>query len=155
MRVYECWDMANMDVVEMAALCVRDIMTRTVMTLTPQQSVPEAITLLARHRFRHFPVVEESRDLMGLVGVVSDRDLLRALTRGPGAERMTVQEIMETQVMTVRPETPLSATATVMLQQRINCVPVLDDEKRLCGIVTSADLLRVFQQLQEKIEQAR
>jgi CBS domain-containing membrane protein len=68
---------------------------------------------------------------------------------------MTVQEIMKPQVVAVRPETPLSAATTVMLQHRINCVPVLDDEKRLCGIVTSTDLLRVFQQVQEEIEQGR
>ena len=144
--------MANTDVFEMAALCVRDVMTQTVVTLTPLQSVPEAITLLARHRFRHLPVVEDGQ---GLVGVLSDRDLLRALTRGASADRMTVQEIMKPQVVTVRPETPLSAAAAAMLQHRINCVPVLDDEERLCGIVTSTDLLRVFQQLQEKIEQGR
>ena len=144
--------MVNTDVFEMAALCVRDIMTQTVLRLTPQQSVPEAISLLAQHRFRHLPVVEDAQNV---VGIVSDRDLLRALTRGPGTDQMTVQEVMKPQVVTVRPETPLSAAAAAMLQHRINCVPVLDDEKRLCGIVTSTDLLRVFQQLQEKIEQSR
>jgi acetoin utilization protein AcuB len=144
--------MANTDVFEMAALCVRDIMTQAVVTLTPQRSVPEAITLLAQHRFRHLPVVEDAQDM---VGIVSDRDLLRALTRGANVDQMTVQEIMKPQVVAVRPETPLSAATTVMLQHRINCVPVLDDEKRLCGIVTSTDLLRVFQQVQEEIEQGR
>ena len=144
--------MANTDVFEMAVLCVRDIMTQTVVRLVPQQSVPSAISLLAQHRFRHLPVVEDDQNL---VGVVSDRDLLRALTRGPGTDRMTVQEIMKPQVVTVRPETPLSVAAASMLQQRINCVPVLDDEEHLCGIVTSTDLLRVFRRLQEKIEQGR
>ena len=51
--------MANTDVFEMAALRVRDVMTQAVVTLAPQRSVPEAITLLARHRFRHLPVVED------------------------------------------------------------------------------------------------
>lgn len=144
--------MANTDVFEMAALCVRDIMTQAVVTLAPQRSVPEAITLLAQHRFRHLPVVEDAQDI---VGIVSDRDLLRALTRGTSVDQMTVQEIMKPQVVAVRPETPLSVATTVMLRHRINCVPVLDDEQRLCGIVTSTDLLRVFQQVQEKIEQGR
>lgn len=144
--------MANTDVFEMAALCVRDIMTQAVVTLAPQRSVPEAITLLAQHRFRHLPVVEDAQDI---VGIVSDRDLLRALTRGTSVDQMTVQEIMKPQVVAVRPETPLSVATTVMLRHRINCVPELDDEQRLCGIVTSTDLLRVFQQVQEKIEQGR
>ena len=111
--------MVNTDVFEMAALCVRDIMTQTVLRLTPQQSVPEAISLLAQHRFRHLPVVEDAQNV---VGIVSDRDLLRALTRGPGTDQMTVQEVMKPQVVTVRPEThcrrlprlgPLSAAAAV------------------------------------------
>ena len=142
--------MLKTDIFEMAVLCVRDIMTQTVVTLAPEQSVPEAISLLAQHRFRHLPVVE---DAQALVGIVSDRDLLRALTRGLGTDRMRVQEVMKSRVVTVRPETPLSAAAAAMLQHRINCVPVLDDEERVCGIATSTDLLWVFQQLQEKIEQ--
>ena len=132
------------------ALRVRDVMTQTVITLTPDQSVPEALVILARHRFRHLLVLDEAQQV---VGVLSDRDLLRAVTRRRDVDLIRVAEVMQRQIVSVQPETPLSTAAATLLQHRINCVPVLDAQARLCGILTSTDLLQVFQQLQHRLEQ--
>src|SRR6185369_16379374 len=66
------------------ALCtVEHLMTREMITLTPTQSVGEAMALFGARRFRHVPVVDGDT----LVGVLSDRDLLRFLARrGAGVE---------------------------------------------------------------------
>lgn len=134
---------------ESAALCVRDVMTQTVITLTADQSVPEALAVLARHRFRHLLVLDGAQQV---VGVLSDCDLLRAVTRRRDADQIRVAEVMQRQIVSVRPEAYLSTAAAMLLQHRINCVPVLDAQVRLCGILTSTDLLQVFQQLQQQIE---
>ncbi len=127
------------------------VMTRAVITLSPEQSFQEAISLIARHRFRHLLVVDtESR----LAGVISDRDLLRFMIREPHWNSTTVAEVMRPHPVTVRPETPLSTAIAEMLTRHINCLPVVDGEGRVCGILTSTDLLRTFQQVQERIEQA-
>lgn len=55
---------------------VEDVMTRKVITLRPDQTFADVVNLMAKHSFRHFPVVESPARL---VGVISDRDILRAL----------------------------------------------------------------------------
>ena len=128
---------------------VGQVMTREVVTLSPQQSVLDALMLLARHRFRHLLVVDANNRL---VGVLSDRDLLRFLTREPQRETATVTEVIKPHQMTVRSDTFLSTAAEAMLAHRINCLPVTDGEGLVRGILTSTDLLRAFQQVQEWIE---
>ena len=123
---------------------VSDVMTRTVVTLFPHQSFTEALALLARHRFRHLLVVSTDQRL---IGVISERNLLRFLTQHPQSDQTTVDEVMQSQPIAVRPDTPLSVAVTTLLEHRINCLPVVDEAGCVCGIVTSTDLLRTLQQL--------
>ena len=134
-----------------AAIRVGDVMTRDVITLSPDHSFQEALTLIARHRFRHLLVVKPDGYL---IGVLSDRDLLRSMSREPHWDGATVAEVMKTQLVTVQSETLLSTAIAEMLTRRINCLPVVDTEMQVCGILTSTDLLRAFQQVQEWIERA-
>ena len=129
---------------------VAEVMTREVITLSPRHSFQQAITLVARHRFRHLLVVEADARL---AGVISDRDLLRFMAREPHWDTATVAEVMKPQPVTVRAETPLSTAIAEMLTRRINCLPVVDEAGRVCGILTSTDLLQAFQQIQAWIEQ--
>lgn len=127
---------------------VREVMTREPVTLTPEQSFGEALALLARNRFRHLLVVD---DTARLAGVLSDRDLLRTMSRTPDLDRATVADVMQSDVISVEPQTLLSDAAAQMLDRRINCLPVVE-AGRLCGILTSTDLLRAFHRLQERAE---
>lgn len=129
--------------------CVEDIMTTTVVTLSPQQSFGEALALMANRPFRHILVVEHDTRL---VGVISDRDLLRVLSRGREWKNITVGDVMTRDTVTVRPETALSIAVGEVLAHRINCLPVLSGDGRLCGIVTSTDLLDAFHRLQASLE---
>lgn len=131
------------------ALRARDIMTRQVITVSPSHSLTEAISLMAKHSFRHFVVVDGSGDL---IGVVSDRDILRALARKTDWERTTVSEFMSDGVFTVNPATDLSLVTGKMLSKRIHCLPVVDDHNQICGIVTSTDLLNTYRWIQERFE---
>jgi CBS domain-containing protein len=128
---------------------VDEVMTREVVTLAPDQSFQEAIALVARYRFRHLLVVSADQRL---AGVISDRDLLRFMIRNPHRDSSVVADVMKSDPITVRPETSLSVAIAEMLTRRINCLPVVDTEKRLVGVLTSTDLLRDFQKIQERIE---
>ncbi|HXG21573.1 MAG TPA: CBS domain-containing protein [Methylomirabilota bacterium] len=130
--------------------CVAEVMTRNVVALSPEQSFQEAITLIARHRFRHLLVTDAKGHL---AGVISDRDLLRFMIREPHWESATVADVMKSDLVTATPATSLSAAIGEMLSRRINCLPVVEADGRLVGILTSTDLLRAFQQIQEQIEQ--
>lgn len=133
----------------MLPTCVEDVMTRSVVTLYHGQTFGEAVALMANRPFRHILVVE--RDVR-LVGIISDRDLLRILARGHEWKNIAVEDIMTKNMVTVRPQTPLSVAVGDMLARRINCLPVVDGADRLCGIVTSTDLLTAFQKIQASLE---
>ena len=128
---------------------VKEVMTRDVVALRPQQPFAQALALLAQHRFRHLLVIDADARL---AGVISDRDLLRCMSRETDLERVTVANIMWSAVVTVRPDTLLSEAAVQMLSRRINCLPVVEND-RVCGILTSTDLLQAFQTIQTHIEQ--
>ena len=138
------------ELVAATPLRVEEVMTRTVVTVTANQSLQEALALIARSRFRHLVVVDTAGRP---TGVLSDRDLLRCMSRESHWDSATVAGVMNPQPITARPETLLSTAAAEMLTRRINCLPVVDEEERVCGILTSTDLLRVFHRVQEWIEQ--
>ena len=128
---------------------VKEVMTRDVVALRPQQPFAQALALLAQHRFRHLLVIDADARL---AGVISDRDLLRCMSRESDLERLTVADIMWSAVVTVQPDTLLSEAAAQMLSRRINCLPVVEHD-RVCGILTSTDLLQAFHTVQTHIEQ--
>jgi len=83
--------------------------------------------------FRHLPVVKDGI----LVGIVSHRDLLRAAN-----DEQLVREVMSDDVKTVVPQTPAHEAAYLILRYRIGCVPVVEADGRLVGIVTDTDFVR-------------
>jgi CBS domain-containing protein len=129
---------------------VGDVMTRQVITMSPHHSFSDAIALMAKHSFRHFLVLDKANRL---VGVVSDRDILRRLARTTNFQDTSVSQFMSRELITVTPETKLSHAAGKMLSKRINCLPVIDDTKNLCGIITSTDLLQAFRSIQFSAEE--
>lgn len=127
------------------ALLARDLMTTPVVTLSSDSTLAEAWTLMRRRSFRHVPV---SSVHGALVGMVSDRDLLRhapeliiGAQAHPSAHRR-LAEIMTQRVISATPQTEIRDIARVMLDERIHAVPVIDPARRPVGILTARDLLR-------------
>jgi CBS domain-containing protein len=134
----------------MSPTSVSDVMTRDVLSVYPSQSFAETVGLMANRPFRHVLVIHPNGRL---AGVISDRDLLRAMGATCDWKEKKVSDVMTRDVFTVTPETSLSAAAREMLARRVNCLPVLyDGNKQVCGIVTSTDLLTVFEKLQTSVE---
>ena len=95
-------------------------------------------------------VVDEDERLHG---VISDRDVLRALSRTPDWSKKSVAEIMNPDTITTTPDSAISAAVRLMLENRINCLPVMGPDGRVAGILTSTDLLKAYEKLQAKVEQ--
>lgn len=110
------------------------IMTSPVVSIPPEMTVSEALALMNQRCLHHLPVVDsESR----LVGLTSDRDLLAR----KGREGLLVSQTMATEVLTAGPDSAICAVARIMTDHHVNCVPVIDPERQLLGILTSLDLL--------------
>jgi acetoin utilization protein AcuB len=81
---------------------------------------------------------------------------MRALARNPNSRTKSLEQIMTRNPITVHRNTPILEAVTKMLSKRINCLPVIEDDGSVCGIVTSTDLLKSYHQLLELVQkQAR
>lgn len=129
---------------------VSDWMTKGPVTLREHDELGTAAALFKLGRVRHLPVVRGGK----LVGLVTQRDLLRALgSRARAGERTTpVKTLMRTSLFTAHPTTPLREVALAMLKKKIGCVPVVGVGKKLLGIVTEADLVRLAAQVLEDVD---
>ncbi|MBL0215300.1 MAG: CBS domain-containing protein [Myxococcales bacterium] len=114
-------------------LKVADLMSTALLTVKASESVTDAHAEMELGLIRHLLVVD---DRGKLVGVLSDRDLLSASKR-----HRKVAELMSRDVITVRPESPASEAAALMLDHRISSVPVVDGHGTLVGLVTQTDYL--------------
>ena len=134
---------------EAAPTRVADIMTRELVALSPEYTFGEAVQLMSDSPFRHFPVLHADGRL---AGIFSDRDVLRVLGRTRNWQDKIVSSVMTHNVVTVKPQTPLSSAASEMLFHRVNCLPVIDEDGKVCGILTSTDLLKAFRKIQGALE---
>jgi acetoin utilization protein AcuB len=135
---------------EEAAMRVRDLMSRQVVTIGASDSCLEAVGRMHRTRVRHLPVVDRDGQL---VGIVTDRDLRHHLfsprvykevgTIGVDIllKAVPVAEIMSTGVISAGPEDELMTAAGRMAEERIGSLPVVDGG-RVVGIITETDVLR-------------
>ena len=129
------------------AQTVRDIMSAEVTTLGRNDTLLLAKDIMNLGRIRHFPVVEDDE----VVGIVSQRDLYRAslgtvMQYGEKAQRAFLESVAVKEVMAdpiaIGPDATVRDAARLMLEHKIGCLPVLEDN-RLVGIVTETDMLQV------------
>ena len=110
-----------------------------VVTVTPDTTVRNLLTILAEHRIGAAVV---SRDGTSVDGIVSERDIVRALAqRGPEVLSEQVTAIYTAEVHTVTPETGLEEVARMMTERRVRHAPVTADG-RLRGIVSIGDVVK-------------
>jgi CBS domain-containing protein len=147
---------------------VKDLMTTDVLTVRPSTQLKEAAALLAERRISGLPVVDDENRVLG---VLSEGDVLYKETGArdkPGfIDRLlsvpptgldlklaakTVGEAMSAPALTIGPRRPVSEAASVMVEEGVNRLPVVDDEERLIGIITRADLVRAFVRSDAQIE---
>jgi acetoin utilization protein AcuB len=110
-------------------------MTRDVVVISPTVGVRAARRLMQRMNIRHLPVVADGK----LIGILSDRDLLDYGPDEPG----TCGQVMTSPPVTCAPDSPVSLLATMMLEHKIDSIPVVQNG-RLIGLVTSTDLITLL-----------
>jgi len=147
----------------MADLVARDIMTPDPISVSRDLSVTEAAKIMVDQRIGALPVVEEGK----LVGLVTEDDLIMQdvkvefptyihlldgfIMYPPATARFeselkkavgaTVADVMTADAVTVQADTPVGDIATLMVEQEVDRVPVLEGE-RLVGIVSKSDIVR-------------
>ena len=110
-----------------------------VATVQPDDTVAELIALLAEHKVGALVVSADGRTI---TGIVSERDVVRALTRGIEVLDLPVASIMTTAVYCAPLDTPIDELMHLMTAKRIRHIPVVDDEGHLIGIVSIGDVVK-------------
>ena len=134
----------------MRELRVRDVMTTKVVAVTPSTPFREVAELLLDHRIGAVPVIDDADG--GLLGLISETDLItRQAYEGPdehpgmvhSRERLA-RELRTAPVETARPDDPLPVVARRMAEEGRRHLVVVDECRRMLGIVCRRDLLREF-----------
>lgn len=120
-----------------AVVTAEQIMTQAPDCIPLDLAMDEADRRMRHRRFRHLPVVTADGKL---AGILSDRDAL-AFRGEPGTP---VSRCMSSRVLTATRETPVREIAEVLIRHRVGALPIVDDEHRVVGILTTSDLLRAI-----------
>jgi acetoin utilization protein AcuB len=139
---------------------VEDIMTEQVVCLSEQDKLAEAMKVMQKGRFRHVPVVDKE---MKLLGIISDRDILRHLPMLSRQQKikskvfrsrlfdvdpddssleLPLSRIMSSHVFYVLPSCSFYEAIKMLDENKISCLPVVDEEQKIQGIITVTDVMR-------------
>lgn len=147
-------------------LTVKDIMTKKVITVTPDMEIVVAAKILMDNHINGAPVVDETGDVVGILcrdDLISQQkklplpsyfivlDGIIPLSSAKHIEKeiekiaaTTVEHAMTPEPTTVAPDTPIEDVASLMVDKKIHTIPVLDDNGRLAGVVGKEDILRTL-----------
>jgi len=115
---------------------VKDVMTSRVISAKPTDDVKTLASLIVKHGIDHIPIVDAEGKL---VGIVTSWDLARALAE----DKRTLQEVMTTKVIVAKPDESVDVAARKLLQYKISGMPVVDENFRVVGMVTTDDLAKL------------
>jgi CBS domain-containing protein len=125
---------------------VQDLMVKEVATLDIEDELSLANDIMRLGRIRHLPVVAGEQ----VVGIISERDLFRSsLAQALGYGNKDSREVMRTlhikdvmvkKVITIPPDMELKDAVAIMVERKIGCLPVVQDDK-LLGLITETDIL--------------
>jgi acetoin utilization protein AcuB len=133
-------------------MLVGERMSHPVITISHDLPIIEAVNLMRREHIRRTPVIKDGK----LVGIVSDKDLLNA-SPSPATSlsiwemnyllsKITVDDVMTTEVITIDTDTPIEEAARIMVDNKIGGMPVMKGD-RVVGIITETDIFKIFLEL--------
>ena len=132
---------------------VSSIMTKKVITIDMDTQLVTICGIFKQKKFHHLLVIENEE----LVGVISDRDVFKALSPFIGTLveqnrdlftlKKRAHQIMSRKPFTISKETSMEEAASLMIRNNISCLPVISFDGEIEGIVTWKDLIKVYAQL--------
>ena len=152
---------------------VADIMTREVVSVPTDMRVGQIARVFREHQLSGLPVIDEAGELVGIITELDmvkrharpqlpaylpllgaylplgTKDYKESLRRITG---VTAEDIMTTPVNTIGPDASFEDAATVMVSNRANPLPVVDDSGRMVGIISRTDILGVIEEMELRLE---
>ena len=120
-------------------------MTTNVVAARESTTATEVSTRLLIGEFNGVPVIDNN---IKVIGIVTAADILRAIRQGKNLDSLRTTDIMTRNPIVVMQDTELEEIIDIMIQRVIVLIPVVDDDKKLIGVVARLDILR--EKLNEK-----
>jgi len=143
-----------------------DIMSKSLVTITGDETLKEAVDLLTTHRFGGLPVVDEEGRLMGAISITDIVQFAKSIDEKPlinlsrwfspksedvdmfytqksreAMKSARIKEVMNENVITAMEDTPLNELARMMKRHRTNRIHIINQDKIITGIVTRSDIV--------------
>ena len=115
------------------------IMTKDVVTVKPEDSLEIVKELLFHKHFHHLPVINDDNELKG---IITSWDLIKRNLKFDEYENYKVKDVMTKKVATLGPNELIGAAAMIFLRHLFHGLPIVDDDRKLVGIVTTHDILK-------------
>lgn len=116
---------------------IADVMSRDVRFISPDETVQSAAKMMEKEDIGFLPVGEKDR----LVGMITDRDIaMRAVAEGKDPKKTKVREVMTERVLYCMDDTDIEEAALNMAEMRVRRMPIVDQDKRLVGVVSIGDI---------------
>ncbi|MDX2278062.1 MAG: CBS domain-containing protein [Saprospiraceae bacterium] len=116
---------------------VTAIMTKEVITVSPENTLAEARDLMLGKHIHHMPVLENNK----LVGMLTSWDFFKLGKAASELGDIKIREVMTTKIATLEPDQHIGAVAELLMEHLFHAVPIVNDDRELLGIVTSTDLI--------------
>lgn len=125
---------------------LQDFMSRNIKSVGVRESIEAAYEKMRLNGIHHLVVLEGKR----VVGILSERDIKNRSSRE--RQNLFIEDLMQTDVVTAKPDTTIKQAANLMRGRVIGCLPVVKDNK-IVGIITITDLLTLLGQGIERIHE--
>ncbi len=119
-------------------MLVREVMNRQIVTAKPELSLKEASKVMTDMRIGSLLVVEKEK----ILGIVTGSDVLKAVASGKDPERTLVESSMSKNVKIIEPEKTIEEAVSIMVENKIKKLPVVDEGK-IIGIITASDIVTI------------
>ena len=133
-------------------MLVRERMSQPVISVSPDTPIHDALVMFKKEHIRRAPVIKDGK----MIGIVTETDLLNASPSPVSTlsvwemnyllSKVTVNQVMSRQVISVAKDTPIEEAARILADNKLGGLPVVDDNK-VVGIITETDLFKVFLEL--------
>ena len=130
---------------------VKDNMIAHPITLKPDQSVSEAVDLMSENSLHRLPVVDDNGKLLGLItetvitsNTPNNASTLSVFELNYLLNKLSIKDIMIKDVKTINKDALLEEAATIMRKYDVGCLPVVEEDNKLIGIITHNDIFTAF-----------
>ncbi|MFH0940170.1 MAG: CBS domain-containing protein [Planctomycetota bacterium] len=135
---------------------VQEYMHSPALTISSEAGLDRALLIMRTQHIRHLPVVDDDRNLIGIISTRNLRMSMQEMEKGPGSADKgyylpaltKVRSVMVSSVVKAHPEMSMVEAATIMYELKIGALPVVDaDGKKILGIITETDMLQLLANL--------